>query len=287
MTNEENQAICLGSISSVRIETIEPNQWAAQTSLGTMKLRDFGRGPLVLDVDFARLLGFKRARDIRQLIRRMTKASDRRAARFAHVHYSLSVRQQKTHGRGTRPFCVQEYWLTRAQALLLASQSKLPRAWEVTEAVVESYDALLLNRNPTIALLEQALAELAGQRVQFSQCLERLSRLERTARSTEKSFQPIGKAEAEKILKRIRHVADLCIPKKRNLRGWFGLRKHFEVLVRQAAGWSQSARLEEQPASGQNAAITRLLEIEGQAKKTDRSTKKKSTRRSISARKED
>lgn len=272
MTSPEDQGPSQGSSLSVRVECPVRDQWLAHTDLGTLTLQNFGQGILVRDLDLARLLGFGRDRDIRQLIGRMMRATDRRAARFKHVHQGTVFQQQGTRHGGIRTFRVQEYWLTRAQALLVASQSKLPRAWEVTEAVVESFHALLLPAPaPAIVLpdpLETIAAELQQQRDQMAQCLERMSLLEQALQARSTPHVAIGRDSAREILNRIGWAADVGVPRQRSLRAWSGIRKHFEGLVRKAAGWSPTGRLEDQPSAGEAAARVRLRELEEQVQKS-------------------
>jgi len=39
---------------------------------------------------------------------------------------------------------VTEYWLTRREALLIATQSDTPKAWEMTETIVDVFEAVIL-----------------------------------------------------------------------------------------------------------------------------------------------
>lgn len=94
--------------------------------------------PQVLDLDLGRLLGFDRPRDIRKIIKRMI-----RDGKLSDIRVCATVARTTMPGGGVREVPVREFWLTREQALLVATQSDTPRAWELTETMVTIFDAVL------------------------------------------------------------------------------------------------------------------------------------------------
>ena len=88
--------------------------------------------PTVRDLDFARFLGFSSPHDIRKLIRRMI-----REGRLRGVEVFATVAKTS----GGRPG--KEFWLTREQALLVATQSGTPRAWALVDLMVRVFDAVV------------------------------------------------------------------------------------------------------------------------------------------------
>ena len=110
---------------------------------------DFEDGkPRVRDVDYARWLGYARPADIRELIKRMI-----RDGKLNDVHQVRVAR--KWEGQvAARP--VDEFWLTRTEALLLATQSETPRAWSMTETIVDVFEAVLDDKPTSPAQIEAA-----------------------------------------------------------------------------------------------------------------------------------
>lgn len=78
-----------------------------------------GQKPRVRDLDLGKLLGFDRPRAIRDLIKRMI-----RARKLKDIHQCRTVERREGQ---VAPQVVTEFWLTREQALLVATQSDTPR----------------------------------------------------------------------------------------------------------------------------------------------------------------
>lgn len=136
--------------------------------------RTEGSEPLVRDEDYARWLGFSRPRDIRALIKTMISAKKLN---------DVAVRGLAPQTTGGRPG--REFWLTRTQALLVATQSDTPRAWAMTETIVRVFDAVT-RRPEAQELLTRAMLErefMTGE----SRAKE-LSRLAKLAGSIGKHF---------------------------------------------------------------------------------------------------
>lgn len=96
--------------------------------------QDLGDGePRVLDVDAARVLGFKEPRAIRKLIERIWSEDQRPDCRD-------TVSRQSTGNGGTREFTVNAYWLTEAELLKVCARSET----EVAEAILDEMIAVYL-----------------------------------------------------------------------------------------------------------------------------------------------
>lgn len=130
--------------TALDIEPVAPGRWIAHLPDGldlplSAELPD--HRPRVRDLDLAAWLGFERPRNIRNLVKRMVAEGKLRG-----VEVCSTVKQTP----GGRPG--QEFHLTREQALLVATQSETPRAWELTELMVQVFDAVIdRQRTPAAA----------------------------------------------------------------------------------------------------------------------------------------
>lgn len=100
--------------------------------------------PRILDLTLAKGLGFKKPRDIRPLIERHLPALER-LGRVCRM-----VRQ--TSSRGGRPTA--EYWLTKKQAVYIATKANTDRATDIAIAVVEVFDAATASGAPGLSAIE-------------------------------------------------------------------------------------------------------------------------------------
>lgn len=91
--------------------------------------------PLVVDTELAERLGYAEPRAIRKLIKRLAKNQN-----FGQIHSRDTVSRQLTNG-GEREYTVQEYLLTERQALKLVVKSGTPRAEELTEMILDVFEA--------------------------------------------------------------------------------------------------------------------------------------------------
>ncbi|MBP2233118.1 hypothetical protein J2847_006453 [Azospirillum agricola] len=105
--------------------------------------------PRILDLRLAQGLGFAQPRDIRKLIERHLPALQRLGRICAMV--------AQIRGRG-RP--ATEYWLTKKQAIYIATKSETDRATDITIAVVEVFDAAAAGAVPGLSEIE---ADVVGQ----------------------------------------------------------------------------------------------------------------------------
>lgn len=94
--------------------------------------------------ELSRWLGYPRPRKVRELIGRMIE--DRR---LTGVHVRPTVGRTSMPRGGERETVVDEYWLDRVQALLVATQAETPKAWEVTKVMARVFDAVLSGARPT------------------------------------------------------------------------------------------------------------------------------------------
>ena len=92
--------------------------------------------PLVVDTELAERLGFSQPRMIRKLIKRLAANQN-----FGQIHSRDTVSRQLTNGGGEREYTVQEYLLTERQALKVVVKSGTPRAEELTEMILDVFEA--------------------------------------------------------------------------------------------------------------------------------------------------
>jgi len=136
--------------------------------------------PRVRDTDLAERLGFERPRDIRKLIDRI--ASDEKMSGFG----ICATVAQKTGGRG-RP--AQEYWLTEAQALLVAAKSETAKSAGILAEMIRVYMAWRRGQFQPIAAPVQLVANSATIKSNDQFCRECHSYIKRLAEVNEWSFQ--------------------------------------------------------------------------------------------------
>lgn len=114
------------------IERVGEDAFVAHVESYDLHLNAPGGTPRTRDLDLGAWLGFGRPRDIRGLIQRMI-----RDGKLKEVEVCDIVPQTS----GGRPG--KEFWLTREQALLVATQSDTPRAWALVEVMVKVFDGVL------------------------------------------------------------------------------------------------------------------------------------------------
>jgi hypothetical protein len=130
--------------------------------------------PRVLDVDVARVLGFKQPRQIRELIERIWPEGQR-------PDWRRTVRRQPVgpKGGGTREYSVNAYWLTEAQVLKVCARSETDVAEAIlddmiaTYLAVRSYQRGIPTANPALRPVkppQESLAERvrAAERKEFA-----------------------------------------------------------------------------------------------------------------------
>lgn len=108
-----------------------------EVRVGKLVLPMFAEGdgpPRMLDLEWARMLGFQQPRNIRRLIQKMITE---KKLRDVHV-VTTPVTTPMPRG-GTRTVQVEEFWLTQEQCFLVATQSDAPHAWTLTMAIVEVF----------------------------------------------------------------------------------------------------------------------------------------------------
>jgi len=94
--------------------------------------------PRIHDLRLAEALGFKKPRDIRPLIERHADALERLGK------VCRTVRQ--TSSRGGRPSA--EFWLTKKQAIYIATKAETERATEITIQIVEVFEEVTGGKPP-------------------------------------------------------------------------------------------------------------------------------------------
>lgn len=182
--------------------------------------------PRVRDLDLATWFGYERPRDIRKLVQRMISAGKLRG-----VEVCATVAQTQ----GGRPG--REYWLTREQSLLVATQAEGDRAWALTEAMVKVFDAVLDRRpvapapaDPTMAL---AVAQALGLVPKLIEQVQTLSAEVGSLRA-EMSTGVIGETVAlGEILRPLGQIASLSATPSKGPRS---VRRRYENRLRSLLG---------------------------------------------------
>ena len=255
--------------------------------------------PRMLDVEIAAWLGFSRPRAIRQLIKRMIAE-----AKITGVCVRHTVRRTQMPTGGTRETTVEEFWLTREQALLVATQSDTPRAWKLTELMVKVFDAVLTAREQgktvtAVSLddvravcIEMIRTEMATTRAEVSeirsllkttaqglntlasalvadraQSEKRFNWIERTLSQSGMVDGRFGPRHAKTIKDALKDCAASVHPKKTEAKAYAKLRSTMEKDLRLAIGIKQIAWTEV-PASPENlaAAYSGLDRLRAQAR---------------------
>jgi hypothetical protein len=106
----------------------------------------------VKDLELARHLEFERPRKIRDLIARLSASGD-----LPGVFSRPTVGRGLNAGKSATTVTVDEYWLTRAQAIFVAARAETKKATEILNAVIEVFLAATRERDTS----RQAKALLA------------------------------------------------------------------------------------------------------------------------------
>lgn len=226
------------------LERVGADAFVAHVDAHKVHLSAPGGTPRTRDLDLAAWLGFKQPRMIRKLIRRMESAG-----KLSGVEWRDTVERQSAgrDGSGVREFAVTEAWLTREQALLIATQSDTPRAWAVVQVMARVFDAVLEMlrapaRGPDLGDLRAMLAE-AVDRATEPLRRELADLRERSAPSL--LGESIGRSTArEAIAKPVRALAGRLVL----LDPVFSRKQHIGRLyieLREAIGVSLAPRLED------------------------------------------
>jgi hypothetical protein len=134
------------------VELVAPGRWIARLPGGfdlPLSAEGSDHRPRVRDLDLAGWLGFDRPRKVRDLIKRMVKEGKLRG-----LDVRPTVGRSQTPTGGVREITVNEFWLTREQTLLVATQSDTPRAWELTELMVRVFDAVMERQRPVATAVD-------------------------------------------------------------------------------------------------------------------------------------
>lgn len=140
--------------TAVTIEVVGAGHWRARTGDLALDVRRTNGEPRIRDLDGAAFLGYEDAHKIRDLIRRLVQRG------MLGKVFSATTAESALGRPGT------EYWLTRRQLLLVATQSETPRAWALTEALIDLCLRVLDGERPPPpardALAEAQAAALPG-----------------------------------------------------------------------------------------------------------------------------
>lgn len=156
-----------GDPQEFTIERVGADTFVAHFCDKDLRLAAAAGTPRTRDLDFAAWLGFERPRDVRKLIRRMESEGKLRGLDVR----ATMARTSMPHG-GEREVKVLEYWLTREQALLVATQSDTPRAWALVEVMVKVFDGVLeMLRAPSTPSNDAVLVDLQRQVITLREIL--------------------------------------------------------------------------------------------------------------------
>jgi len=182
--------------------------------------------PRVRDVDLAAWLGFGQPRDIRKIIRGMTK----RKLRGVHVR-AAGARTSMPRG-GSREIVVEEFWLTKVQALLVATQCGTARAWELTEAMAALFVAVLEAIDPRVPTSRLSAAEATIARLEG-----RIAEQDRAV-----TCGTIGPAGSKAIRRRISIITEWITGLRRGReynRVWSSVQRELAVAAGVSRKWAQ------------------------------------------------
>lgn len=139
--------------------------------------------PRILDLDLGERLGYERPRDIRKLIERLV-----RDKKLNDVHVCATVaRTQMPAPGGMRETVVDEYWLTEAQALLVAAKSETVKADAILAEMIYVYMLArrgLLPGQQEVALLTRQIKELQATVDSLSTLKATVTALDSTVKET-------------------------------------------------------------------------------------------------------
>lgn len=140
MSGVASRELTLTVCAEAEREVLAVGQW--ELSLW----RDLGDGePRVRDIDAARVLGFKQARDIRKLIERTWSEGHR-------PHVRATVARTSMPRGGEREEMINEYWLTEAELLKLCARSRTPVAEAILDEMIAVYQ--MVRRHQVLAAVQ-------------------------------------------------------------------------------------------------------------------------------------
>lgn len=184
--------------------------------------------PRIQDIELAARLGYARPRKIRDLIERLIADG-----KLNNIHHRPTV--GRSIGQ-VAPVPADEYWLTEEQALLVTSQSRTPKAWELT---VEMVRVFLLAKQGLLNV-ERVSPERAGLQDDFDGLLRRMEALETAHRFVTRSDEPlaIGNGAARlQILDPLAEIARLVVALDGKPEDLASIRSREERRVRDAIGF--------------------------------------------------
>lgn len=142
--------------STVVVEPQGPGSWLARLPEGLalpFSTASADGAPRVRDVDFGRWVGFKDPRMVRKLVHSMV-----RTKKLSRSEIMYALERSDDTGRTAKVG-----YFTQLQALLIATQSGTPRAWELTRFMVQVFLAVMNAADPRVPAgkLEAAEAKVA------------------------------------------------------------------------------------------------------------------------------
>jgi hypothetical protein len=214
--------------NSFTVEAQEDDTALVRVEGATLSFVGTADTPRVRDIDLAEWFGYERPRDIRKLLKRME-----REGKLKGIDWRATVARQSTGNGASREYRVTEAWLTQQQSLLVATQAEGDRAWALTEAMAQVFEAVL-SRRPQGLTAEQvaqmiAAAITARPQAPDNDRIERMI-LDRDANTT--VLAPIRRMAASLCgpratrADRARHIGRLHCRVRREV-GWSGMWRLF------------------------------------------------------------
>lgn len=195
-----------------------------------------GAPPLANDIDIAQWLGYDRPRNIRKLIVRLSQTGS-----LGKVF--CSTVEQKGRGRPSV-----EFFLTEAQALMVAARSDTPRATEVLQTIIDVF--LKATRGSPVApvvntelaearsMLGQATAMLSQATALITQALSVPDLIQRTVAAELHKQNCLRGPHADEIRKTIMQHADrMSGGAKHSSTAWRSARSRHESRLREVLNW--------------------------------------------------
>lgn len=113
--------------------------------------------------------------------------------KLTNVSCRRAVRRQPVgpKGKGEREYEVDEFWLTKTQALLVATQSNTKRAWAMTETIVRVFEVVTRSES---SVLSREIAER-----EFLTAESRARELSKLARLAAEALAPFSRSSIEQL----------------------------------------------------------------------------------------
>lgn len=218
--------------------------------------------PRVSHPDAARRLGFKRERDIVQLIERIWPENQR-----PYVRCTVQRTQMPTGG--VRERAVREYWLAEREFLKLCARSETKIADAILEQMIEVF--VRVRRGTMPGLSGEALAGILGRAVSEAVAPIRAELAEVRALAVAQASRPdagaISRDQADRLLGEFRSIAGLVSGAQPRTNPWLRARTKADNAVRRAVKLANGRAWDSLPAGLYADALARAKELRADAQR--------------------